>query len=68
MNSVMRRREWSPSRGEGRWQSRAFLPASCYAGVDNPSEANIVGGDGLPMPPLRTDDWPLQSPGQRYGL
>lgn len=41
--------------------------AARYAWVDNPSEANIVGGDGLPLPPLRTDDWPLESAGRRYG-
>ena len=23
--------------------------------------------DGLPLPPLRTDDWPLESQGKRYG-
>jgi hypothetical protein len=31
------------------------------------SEANVVGGDGLPLPPLRTDAWPLESAGRRYG-
>ena len=41
--------------------------AARYAWVDNPGEANIVGGDGLPLPPLRTDDWPLASAGKRYG-
>jgi sialate O-acetylesterase len=41
--------------------------AARYAWVDNPSEANVVGGDGLPLPPLRTDDWPLESAGRRYG-
>ena len=41
--------------------------AARYAWVDNPSEANIVGGDGLPLPPLRTDGWPLESDGRRYG-
>ena len=40
--------------------------AARYAWVDNPSEANIVGGDGLPLAPLRTDDWPLESAGRRY--
>lgn len=40
--------------------------AARYAWVNNPSEANIVGGDGLPLPPLRTDDWPLESAGRRY--
>jgi sialate O-acetylesterase len=40
--------------------------AARYAWVDNPSEANVVGGDGLPLPPLRTDDWPLESAGRRY--
>jgi len=40
--------------------------AARYAWVDNPSEANVVGGDGLPVPPLRTDDWPLESAGLRY--
>ncbi len=41
--------------------------AARYAWVNNASEANIVGGDGLPLPPLRTDDWPLSSAGRRYG-
>ncbi|NRF71658.1 9-O-acetylesterase [Aquincola sp. S2] len=41
--------------------------AARYAWVNNPSDANIVGGDGLPLPPLRTDDWPLESAGRRYG-
>lgn len=41
--------------------------AARYAWVDNPSEANVVGGDGLPLLPLRTDDWPLESAGRRYG-
>lgn len=40
--------------------------AARYAWVNNPSEANVVGGDGLPLPPLRTDDWPLQTAAQRY--
>ncbi|WP_439390242.1 sialate O-acetylesterase [Ideonella sp. YS5] len=40
--------------------------AARYAWVDNPSEANVVGGDGLPLPPLRTDDWPLETAGSRY--
>lgn len=38
-----------------------------YAWVDNPSEANVVGGDGLPLPPLRTDTWPLSSTGRADG-
>ncbi|MGM9489578.1 sialate O-acetylesterase [Ideonella sp. YS5] len=41
--------------------------AARYAWVGNASEANVVGGDGLPLPPLRTDDWPLASAGRRYG-
>jgi len=40
--------------------------AARYAWVDNPSEANVIGGDGLPLAPLRTDDWPLESAGRRY--
>ena len=40
--------------------------AARYAWVDNPSEANVVGGDGLPLPPLRTDDGPLESVGKHY--
>lgn len=40
--------------------------AARYAWVNNASEANVVGGDGLPLPPLRTDDWPLESAGRRY--
>jgi len=41
--------------------------AARYAWVNNASEANVVGGDGLPLPPLRTDDWPLESANRRYG-
>ena len=41
--------------------------AARYAWVNNPSEANVVGGDGLPLPPLRTDSWPLESAGRKYG-
>ena len=41
--------------------------AARYAWVNNPSEANVVGGDGLPLPPLRTDRWPLESAGRTYG-
>lgn len=41
--------------------------AARYAWVNNASEANVVGGDGLPLPPLRTDDWPLESAGRHYG-
>ena len=41
--------------------------AARYAWANNPSEANIVGGDGLPLPPLRTDDWPLDTAARRYG-
>jgi sialate O-acetylesterase len=41
--------------------------AARYAWVNNASEANVVGGDGLPLPPLRTDNWPLASAGKRYG-
>ncbi|WP_158218430.1 sialate O-acetylesterase [Roseateles puraquae] len=41
--------------------------AARYAWVNNTSEANVVGGDGLPLPPLRTDRWPLESAGRKYG-
>jgi sialate O-acetylesterase len=37
-----------------------------YAWVDNPSESNLVGGDGLPAAPFRSDDWALASQGRRY--
>jgi sialate O-acetylesterase len=40
--------------------------AARYAWVDNPSESNLVGGDGLPAAPLRTDRWPLDTQGRRY--
>lgn len=40
--------------------------AARYAWVDNPSESNLVGGDGLPAAPLRTDHWPLDTQGRRY--
>lgn len=68
-------RRWVPA--EARFEGpdgivlrSATVPAPAaarYAWVDNPSEANIVGGDGLPLPPLRTDDWPLESAGRKYG-
>lgn len=40
--------------------------AARYAWVDNPSESNLVGADGLPAAPLRSDDWPLETEGKRY--
>ncbi|MFN3862394.1 MAG: sialate O-acetylesterase [Roseateles sp.] len=40
--------------------------AARYAWIDNPMESNLVGGDGLPAAPLRTDDWPLDTAGRRY--
>ena len=49
--------------------SSAAVPAPVaarYAWVDNPSEANLVGADGLPAAPLRTDRWPLDTAGRRY--
>ena len=67
-------RRWVPA--EARFEGDAIVlrspavpapVAARYAWVNNPSEANIVGGDGLPLPPLRTDDWPLESAGRRYG-
>lgn len=67
-------RRWVPAQarfdGDRIVLSSAAVPAPVaarYAWVNNPSEANIVGGDGLPLPPLRTDDWPLESAGRRYG-
>jgi sialate O-acetylesterase len=41
--------------------------AARYAWVNNASESNVVSGDGLPLTPLRTDDWPLESAGRHYG-
>lgn len=67
-------RRWEPA--EARFEGDAIVlrspavaapVAARYAWVNNPSEANIVGGDGLPLPPLRTDDWPLESAARRYG-
>jgi len=40
--------------------------AARYAWADNPSESNLVGGDGLPAAPARSDDWPLETLGKRY--
>ncbi|KQW46225.1 MULTISPECIES: sialate O-acetylesterase [unclassified Roseateles] len=40
--------------------------AARYAWVDNPSESNLVGNDGLPAAPLRSDDWPMETAGKRY--
>lgn len=67
-------RRWQPAEarfdGDGIVLHSPAVPtpvAARYAWVDNPSEANIVGGDGLPLPPLRTDDWPLESAARRYG-
>jgi len=40
--------------------------AARYAWADNPSESNLVGGDGLPAAPARSDDWPLETAGKRY--
>jgi sialate O-acetylesterase len=67
-------RRWVPAeaRCEGdtivlRSPAVAAPVAARYAWVDNPSEANVVGVDGLPLTPLRTDDWPLESANRRYG-
>jgi sialate O-acetylesterase len=67
-------RRWQPAeaRFDGdrivlRSAAVAVPVAARYAWVNNASEANVVGGDGLPLPPLRTDDWPLESAGRRYG-
>jgi sialate O-acetylesterase len=64
---------WVPAEarleGDGIVLRSAAVPAPVaarYAWVDNPSEANVIGGDGLPLAPLRTDDWPLESAGRRY--
>ncbi len=66
-------RRWQPAQarldGDRIVLSSPAVPAPVaarYAWVNNPSEANVVGGDGLPLPPLRTDDWPLESAGRRY--
>ncbi|MFG6439476.1 sialate O-acetylesterase [Roseateles sp. LKC17W] len=40
--------------------------AARYAWMDNPSESNLVGGDGLPAAPARSDGWALESAGKRY--
>ncbi|MEO6281252.1 sialate O-acetylesterase [Roseateles sp.] len=40
--------------------------AARYGWVDNPSESNLVGADGLPASPLRSDRWPLDTQGKRY--
>ncbi len=37
-----------------------------YAWLDNPMEANLVGPDGLPAGPFRSDDWPLSTANARY--
>lgn len=67
-------RRWAPAQarfdGDRILLTSPAVPAPVaarYAWVNNPSEANVVGGDGLPLPPLRTDDWPLESAGRRYG-
>ncbi|MCE4554299.1 sialate O-acetylesterase [Roseateles cellulosilyticus] len=67
-------RRWAPAQarldGDRIVLSSPAVPAPVaarYAWVNNASEANVVGGEGLPLPPLRTDDWPLQSAGRRYG-
>jgi sialate O-acetylesterase len=40
--------------------------AARYAWMDNPSESNLVGGDGLPAAPARSDDWALETASKRY--
>jgi sialate O-acetylesterase len=40
--------------------------AARYAWMDNPSESNLVGGDGLPAAPARSDDWALETAGKKY--
>ena len=34
-----------------------------YGWVDNPQDANLTGGTGLPASPLRSDTWPLVTQG-----
>lgn len=66
-------RRWAPAQGRIEGDrivlSSPAVPAPVaarYAWVNNASQANVVGGDGLPLPPLRTDDWPLESAARRY--
>jgi sialate O-acetylesterase len=40
--------------------------AARYGWVDNPSESNLVSGDGLPASPFRSDRWAMETAGKRY--
>ncbi|MBL8311273.1 MAG: hypothetical protein JNL19_12665 [Burkholderiales bacterium] len=42
------------------WSDAVAAPVAVrYAWVDNPSEANLIEPSGLPIPPFRSDAWPL---------
>ncbi len=41
------------------WHPEVKRPAAVrYAWADNPEGCNLVGADGLPAAPFRSDDWP----------
>ena len=37
-----------------------------YGWVDNPEQSNLVGGNGLPASPFRSDRWPWLTDGVSY--
>ncbi len=46
------------------WADGVAAPVAVrYGWVDNPSQANLVNGAGLPASPFRTDSWPLVTEG-----
>lgn len=53
---------WAPARIDGNriivWHPAVTQPAAVrYAWADNPDDANVYNGAGLPMGPFRTDAW-----------
>jgi sialate O-acetylesterase len=46
------------------WAAGVKRPVAVrYGWVDNPSQANLVNGAGLPASPFRSDNWPLLTEG-----
>ncbi|MEQ1594396.1 MAG: sialate O-acetylesterase [Casimicrobium sp.] len=49
------------------WSDAVPTPVAVrYAWVNNPEQANLVGRNGLPVAPFRTDRWPLSTANERF--
>jgi sialate O-acetylesterase len=44
------------------WSKRVSHPTAVRYAFINALETSLYGQDGLPVPPFRTDDWPLVDP------